>query len=198
MKGTVVNRDRQTTETAEALHEGLSREALLDVYRCMLRSRRLDDKEIQLKNQSQAFFQISGAGHEAILVAAGLTLKPAYDWFHAYYRDPPLCLQLGVTPYDMLLASVGAASDPSNGRRQMPSHWGHTALNIVPGSSATATQVLHAVGAAEAGLLYGRITAIPGREHRFNDDEVVCKPHGEGSTSEGEFGNGRSVSCTRH
>src|SRR5262249_11007514 len=190
MKGTVVNGDRRTA--AGPRHggiefEGLSRDALIDVYRCMVRSRRLDDKEIQLKNQSQAFFQISGAGHEAIQVAAGLVLRPGYDWFHAYYRDRAFSLKLGVTPLEMLLASVGAAADPSNGGRQMPSHWGKKELNIVPGSSATATQVLHAVGAAEAGVIYSRVAAIPDHDQKFHKDEIVFTSLGEGSTSEGEF-----------
>src|SRR3954447_13912932 len=197
MKGTVVNRDRQTTETAEAVHEGLSRDALLDVYRTMVRSRRLDDKEIQLKNQSQAYFQISGAGHEAVLVAAGLTLKPGHDWFHGYYRDRALCLQLGVTPLEMLLASVGAESDPSNAGRQMPSHWGHRAFNIVAGSSATTTQVLQAVGAAEAGVIYGRVDTIADRAQHFRDDEIVYTSLGEGSTSEGEFWEALNAVCVK-
>jgi 2-oxoisovalerate dehydrogenase E1 component len=200
MKGTVVNGDRPAVAVPTAAapqFDGLTRDALLDVYRCMVRSRRLDDKEIQLKNQNQAFFQISGAGHEAVLVAAGLTLRPGYDWFHGYYRDRALCLQLGVTPLEMLLASVGAASDPSNAGRQMPSHWGHKALNIVPGSSATATQVLHAVGMAEAGVVYSRVSEIPDRERRFQSDEIIYTSLGEGSTSEGEFWEGVSTACTK-
>src|SRR5438093_907335 len=175
----------------------LSRETLLAVHRCMLLSRKLDDKEIQLKGQSQIFFQISGAGHEAVLVAAGLTLKPGYDWFHAYYRDRALCLQLGMTPLEMLLASVGADSDPSNRGRQMPSHWGHRGLNIVPGSSATTTQLLHAVGAAEAGGIYSRVEAIADRARHFEADEIVYTSLGEGSTSEGEFWEAINATCTK-
>jgi 2-oxoisovalerate dehydrogenase E1 component len=200
MKASVVNGTGrgQADKAASAGDLGLDRAALLDVYRVMVRSRRLDDKEIQLKNQSRAFFQISGAGHEAVLVAAGLTLKPGYDWFHPYYRDRALCLQLGVTALEMLLASVGAEGDPSNGGRQMPSHWGNRALHIVPGSSATATQVLHAIGGAEAGVFYGRADAIPDHLSHCQTDEIVYVSLGEGATSEGEFWESLNTACTRH
>jgi 2-oxoisovalerate dehydrogenase E1 component len=200
MKGTVLSGDRKTDAASRPSGhdlEGLSREALLDVYRTMVRSRKLDDKEIQLRKNNDAFFQISAAGHEAIQIAAALTLKPGYDWFHPYYRDRALSLQLGITPLSMLLAAVGAADDPSNGGRQMPSHWGDVQRQIVSGSSATATQVLHAVGAAEATLIYSRVDAIPDRQARTHADEIVFTSLGEGSTSEGEFWEGLSVSCTR-
>jgi 2-oxoisovalerate dehydrogenase E1 component len=176
-------------------HEGLTRDELLGAYRLMLLSRKIDDKEIQLKNQSQAFFQISGAGHEAILVAAGQNLRPGYDWFFPYYRDRALCLALGVTPLEMLLASVGSKDDPANGGRQMPSHWGHRRINIPSQSSATGTQCLHAVGAAEAGRLYERLTDIPDREQRFHDDEVTYVSVGDGATSEGEFWESLNTTC---
>src|SRR4051812_18111635 len=176
---------------------GLTPAQLLAVHRCMLLSRKLDDKEIQLKGQSQIFFQISGAGHEAILVAAGLTLRPGYDWFCPYYRDRALCLQLGMTPLDMLLAAVGAKDDPNSGGRQMPSHWGSPKLNIISGSSPTGTQVLHAVGAAEAGVIYSRVPQIPDRDGKFHDDDITYVSLGEGATSEGEFWEALNTTCTR-
>jgi 2-oxoisovalerate dehydrogenase E1 component len=197
-------------------YEGLSRERLIEAYRFMYMSRRVDDREILLKRQQKIYFQMSGAGHEAIGVAAGLALKPGYDWFYPYYRDRALCLAVGVKPLDMFLQGVGAADDPSSGGRQMPSHWSYPQLNIVTQSSPTGSQILQAVGCAEGGRYFARrpkAAEIPasssespllakdarngapvgGSDYRqfknvkFENDEVTYVSLGDGTSSEGEF-----------
>jgi 2-oxoisovalerate dehydrogenase E1 component len=171
-------------------------EQMIQIYRLMYLSRRVDDREILLKRQQKIFFQISGAGHEALQVAAGLALRPGYDWVFPYYRDRALCLTLGVTPTAMLLQAVGAATDPASGGRQMPTHWSSKALHIVSTSSSTTTQLLHAVGCAEAGRYFSRhpeaAEKVAGDYRAYHDvefhgDEVAFTSLGEGSTSQGEF-----------
>jgi 2-oxoisovalerate dehydrogenase E1 component len=180
---------------------GLSAQELINIYRLMVLSRCVDDREILLKRQQKVFFQISAAGHEALQVGAGLALRAGYDWFFPYYRDRALCLTLGVTPYEMLLQAVGAATDPASGGRQMPTHWSSPELHIVSTSSSTSTQLLHAVGCAEAGRYFsrhpeaairpeGKGAQVDYRAFRgvdFHGDEVVLACVGEGSTSQGEF-----------
>ena len=174
----------------------LGPEDLVRIYRLMYLSRRIDDREILLKRQQKIFFQVSGAGHEALQVGAALALRPGYDWFFPYYRDRGLCLALGVTPLEMFLQAVGAGTDPASGGRQMPTHWGSRKLNIVSTSSSTATQLLHAVGCAEAGRYFSRHPEAAAKaegDYRaygdvtFHGDEVVLTCVGEGSTSQGEF-----------
>src|ERR1035441_281884 len=184
-----------------AASDRLSAELLVEVYRLMYLSRHVDDREILLKRQQKIYFQISAAGHEALQVAAGLALRPGYDWFFPYYRDRALCLALGVTPDEMMLQAVGAATDLASGGRQMPTHWSSPPLHIVSTSSCTTTQLLHVVGCAEAGRYFSRhpeaaarpeATGVASDYRAFHDvefhgDEVVFTSLGEGSTSQGEF-----------
>jgi 2-oxoisovalerate dehydrogenase E1 component len=173
----------------------LDRDTLLGFYRTMLLARRLDDKEIQLKRQNKIFFQISGAGHEAIQVAAAAHARPGYDWFYFYYRDRAFSLQLGMTPLDHMLQAVGAERDPASGGRQMPAHWGRRDLNIVSTSSPTGTQFLQAVGTAEAGVRALKLDDAVQKITEVQGDEVVFVTTGDGTTSEGEFWESLNTAC---
>ena len=186
-------------------YHGLDRETLIRLYRTMFLSRRLDDREIQLKRQNKIYFQISSAGHEAVTAATALLLRPGVDWIYPYYRDRALCLLLGVTPLETLLQAVGAKEDPSSGGRQMPSHWGHNKWNIVSKSSCTGTQYVQAVGAAEATVYYehhpkalAQAQNAPLGEFVHHDpEEIVYVSSGDGATSEGEFWESLNIACAK-
>ncbi|HCO13900.1 MAG TPA: dehydrogenase, partial [Gemmatimonadetes bacterium] len=166
---------------------GLTSEQLLNFYRTMVTSRRIDDREISLKRQNKIFFQISSAGHEAVGVAIAENCDGAKDWFYPYYRDRALMLGLGQTPLDHLLQAVGAEGDPASGGRQMPAHFGDVRFNVPTSSSPTGTQFLQAVGAAEVVTKFPVVEGLRERIEQFSEDEVVIVCSGDGATSEGEF-----------
>ncbi|MDA0311203.1 MAG: dehydrogenase E1 component subunit alpha/beta [Gemmatimonadetes bacterium] len=174
---------------------GLSHEQLLRFYRTMVTARRVDDREISLKRQNKIFFQISGAGHEAIGVAVAEHCKSAHDWFFVYYRDRAMTLALGQTAMDHLLQAVGAEADPASGGRQMPAHYGDVRYNIASTSSPTGTQFLQAVGAAEAGTKIATVAGVRELVERFEEDEIVIVTTGDGTTSGGEFWESLNTAC---
>jgi 2-oxoisovalerate dehydrogenase E1 component len=168
-----------------ALATTLTREQRVRLYRTIYAARRIDDKEILGKRQNKVFFQINGVGHEAVQAAAAMVFRPGHDWFFFYYRDRALAYGLGYTAKEMFLGSVGSVEDPASGGRQMPSHWGHRRLNIFTTSSPTGSQMLQAVGAAEAVLRAEQcgVQELLG----IHSDEVVLATIGDGTCSQGEF-----------
>ena len=157
-----------------AKFQGFQKKQLLDIYRNMILARKLDDREMTLLKQGKAFFHIGCSGHEAAQLAAANNMKPSVDWAYPYYRDAALCLGLGMSGKDQLLAFLAKDADPSSGGRQMPQHYGNKDLRIVTQSSPTGTQFLQAVGCSMS-------------RKWEKSKEIVYVSSGEGSTSEGEF-----------
>jgi 2-oxoisovalerate dehydrogenase E1 component len=184
------------TKTAPKKHRGIAADEAIEDFRLACISRAVDDREIALQRQSKAFFQISGAGHEALYLGLARDLRPGYDWFFPYYRDGALMLGLGVSAKDMLLQAVGSADDPSSGGRQMPCHWSFPDRHVVTESSATGSQVLPAVGCAEAGRYIVRRPDLPGCV--AYGDELTYVSLGEGACSQGEFWEALNSACTLH
>ena len=155
-------------------YQGHTKKEILEIYKLMALSRKLDEKQLILLKQGKGYFHIAAAGHEAAEIAAARAMKPGYDYAYPYYRDQAFCLAYGMTEKEMLLSFLAKEDDPNSGGRQMPQHFGHTDLNIVSQSSSTGTQYLQAVGASFA-------------LQRDNSNAVVYVSSGEGTTSQGDF-----------
>ncbi len=175
----------------------LSKAELEKAFRLMYTSRAIDKREKILKAQAKLYFQMSGSGHEGVLVAAGMQLKPGYDYILGYYRDKALALCYGSNAYEIFLDGMAAASAPNTGGRQMPYHFANPQKNVLPFSSPVGSQFLRATGAAMAGRLYAQIKEISGREKFYHEDEVVLVCGGDGATSEGEFWESLNRSCIK-
>ncbi|HEX4864775.1 MAG TPA: dehydrogenase E1 component subunit alpha/beta [Acidimicrobiales bacterium] len=186
---------RPVSSPEDTTFRGLPVDEVRHDFRTAWVSRFLDDREIALQKQSRVFFQISGAGHEALLLGLGRYLRAGYDWFFPYYRDRALMLSLGVTPEQILELAVGSAVDPASGGRQMPCHWGYRDLNVMTESSATGSQCIPAVGCAEASRYISRRQLQGCTAH---GDELTYVSLGEGATSEGEFWESLNTACTLH
>ena len=153
---------------------GLTKDDLVDLYRKMLISRRLDEKIWALNRQGRIPFVVSVSGHEATQIGIAAALDPERDWSLPYYRDIAFNIGLGISAEDIFMGQFAKAADPSSGGRQMPNHWSEPDLNLFTHSSVIATQYPHAVGVAY-------------ELKRRGSDGVVYVSGGEGSTSEGDW-----------
>ena len=186
------------TMSSTSTFEGFPVHELIEDFRLACTSRALDDRELSLQKQSRVYFQISGAGHEALLLGLARSLRPGYDWFFPYYRDRALLLGLGASPRQLLLQAVGSAEDPASGGRQMPCHWGDRERHVVTQSSPTGSQCPPAVGCAEAAHYLSRRPHLHAAATVAHGDEVTYVSLGEGATSEGEFWESVNSACTLH
>ncbi|CAN7216519.1 thiamine pyrophosphate-dependent dehydrogenase E1 component subunit alpha [Peribacillus frigoritolerans] len=163
----------------EKRHEqlGLNEETVLDMYRTMLLSRRIDERMWLLNRSGKIPFVISCQGQEAAQVGAAFALDRQKDYVLPYYRDVGVVLTFGMTAKDLMLSGFAKEEDPNSGGRQMPGHFGQKKNRIVTGSSPVTTQVPHAVGIALAGKMEGK-------------DLVTFVTFGEGSSNQGDFHEG--------
>jgi 2-oxoisovalerate dehydrogenase E1 component len=142
-------------------------------FNYMLLGRHIDYRFQVLNRQGRAPFIISCAGHEAAQIGVSWPLKPKYDWLAPYYRDVVLCMRMGMTPLDLMLAVLAKPADPASGGKQTPGHFSDSRLNITSGGSPVAAQMVRGAGVAYALKMDGT-------------DKVLMTCYGEGAGSEGD------------
>src|ERR1700674_524556 len=142
-------------------------------FNYMLLGRQVDYRFQVLNRQGRAPFIISCAGHEAAQIGVSWPLKPKDDWLAPYYRDVVLCMRMGMTPLDLMLAVLAKKADPASGGKQTPGHFSDSRLNITSGGSPVATQMVRGAGVAYALKMDGT-------------DKVLMTCYGEGAGAEGD------------
>ncbi|ENH97413.1 2-oxoisovalerate dehydrogenase subunit alpha [Gracilibacillus halophilus YIM-C55.5] len=159
-------------------------ELLLEMYREMLRARRIDERMWILNRSGQIPFVVSCQGQEVSQVAAAFALDKDQDYALPYYRDLGVVLHFGMTTKELMLQAYGKADDPNSGGRQMPNHFGQKKNRIVTGSSPVTTQVPHAAGFALASKMEKK-------------QAVSFVTMGEGSTNQGDFHEGLNYAAVQ-
>lgn len=178
MSLTMIETKRVSKPSVKTKNTNTQRDLQLAAYKLMFESRVLDEKMLIMLRQGKSYFHIGAMGHEAVQTACGMAMRSGVDYLFPYYRDQALCMALGQTSYECLLAFLAREDDPHGGGRQMPMHYGNRRINVPTSSSSTGTQFLQAVGSAFAGMRLAKKGAPM---------DVTVVTTGEGTTSQGEF-----------
>ena len=141
-----------------------------EYYRTMVTAREMDLLEQSYTGRGEAFFHVSGAGHEGTCFLNDV-LGPQ-DWMHCHYRDKALMLARGIEPKMFFMALFNKDGAHSRGR-QMNAHMSDPEKKVLSIVGPVGNSAIQAAGVAEA-------------VKKQADNPVVLCALGDGMTQQGE------------